>query len=154
MPEFELNVGDSEGAKAFAALDDFAQGVIECLFFTAPNGDGDGGEAEEDLTQASVEELSPYTLADIKRECEAFMVEAGPILESLEGRDDFRRARTRRSSLMTVAGHDFVYSRNHHSCGFWDGYWPEAEGNQLNTIAQRFRERNLYRGDDGALYLD
>lgn len=152
MPEFVLNVGDREGAQAFAALDDFTQGVVECLFFTAPN--GDGGEEEEDLTQASVEELSPDTLADIKRECAAFLADAGPILESLEGRDDFRRAHTRDASLMTVAGHDFVYSRNHHGCGFEDGDWPKAEGDRLNAIARRFRERNLYRGDDGALYLD
>lgn len=38
------------------------------------------------------------------------------------------------------AGRDFWYTRNGHGCGFWDGDWPEALGEALNTIAEGFGE--------------
>lgn len=53
---------------------------------------------------------------------------------------------------MERAGHDFWLTRNHHGAGFWDGDWPEPYAQQLTDAAQRFREVDLYVGDDGRIY--
>jgi hypothetical protein len=50
------------------------------------------------------------------------------------------------------AGRDFWFTRNHHGVGFWDrGLGPT--GDSLSAVSHRFRETDVYRGDDGLIYL-
>jgi hypothetical protein len=51
------------------------------------------------------------------------------------------------------AGHDFWLTRNGHGAGFWDGDWPEDVGERLTEISKRFREVELYLGDDERVYV-
>lgn len=52
------------------------------------------------------------------------------------------------------AGHDFWLTRNHHGAGFWEcDFCEEDEGKRLTESAQKFRELDLYVGDDYKLYF-
>lgn len=46
-------------------------------------------------------------------------------------------------------GHDLWLTANGHGCGFWDGDWPEKEGEILTAAAKRIGETNLGTCDDG-----
>ena len=50
------------------------------------------------------------------------------------------------------AGHDFWLTRNHHGAGFWDRGLGDV-GDRLTKAAHVYGEVNLYRGDDGKLYV-
>lgn len=54
------------------------------------------------------------------------------------------------------AGYDFWLTRNGHGTGFWDR--PEVYGKQisqkLTEIAEKFRESNLYLGNDNLAYFE
>jgi hypothetical protein len=53
---------------------------------------------------------------------------------------------------VSLAGHDFWLTRNHHGAGFWDGDWPECVGEKLTEASHSCGEMNLYIGDDGRVY--
>lgn len=55
MPEFILDMGSPDGAKSFAALDDFTQGYVEAAFFTNT---GAGDDEADDLEYATVGEFA------------------------------------------------------------------------------------------------
>jgi hypothetical protein len=46
--------------------------------------------------------------------------------------------------------HDFWLNRNGHGAGFWDGDYEF--GDELDKLATKFREVDLYVGDDGKVY--
>jgi hypothetical protein len=48
--------------------------------------------------------------------------------------------------------HDYILTRNHHGCGFWDGDWGKEMGDLLTELAQRKPEIEAYVGDDGLIY--
>lgn len=50
-------------------------------------------------------------------------------------------------------GVDFYFTTNGHGCGFWDGGWPEVEGDQLTESCSKYPQIEVYVGDDGKFYL-
>lgn len=50
------------------------------------------------------------------------------------------------------AGHDFCLTRNGHGTGFWDRGLG-ALGEELSKACKPYGTQNLYRGDDGNLYV-
>ena len=48
--------------------------------------------------------------------------------------------------------HDYILTRNHHGCGFWDGDWGKDMGDLLTKLAQSKPEIEAYVGDDGLIY--
>lgn len=141
MPEFILDHGSPDGSRAFAALDSFTRGYVEAMFFTS-TGTGD----DEDLESASVAELAAETLDRIKRDCARF--QEGRPVDLDEACDNGRT----NGYDMESAGRDFWYTRNGHGTGFWDRDLG-AVGDSLDNFAQSFPSVDLYRGDDGLLYL-
>lgn len=133
MPEFILDLGSSETARDFNSLDSFTQGYIEAMFFTC------GGELGDDLNDASFDELAPETLARVIADCAKFRDDA-KIVACIADKD-------------AQAGHDFWLTRNGHGAGFWDGDWPEPDAIYLDARSDTFGNVDLYRGDDGKLYL-
>jgi hypothetical protein len=85
----------------------------------------------------------------IHADCETFQRVHAALLQSVYGvqgkyeRDPYNESR---------AGNDYWYTRNDHGTGYWDRGLGEP-GDKL-AAAARYSERNLYRGDDGLLYLD
>ena len=132
MPEFQLNA-DRYGAHSYYALNDFAKGYVEAMFFT--NGDT-GDEREDLLNNMGVERLTKSAIADIKRDCEAFlgtiMSDGGFVrqwIDRAEGYGDVR------------AGNDFWFTRQGHGVGYWERKELEGEiGDGLSDVARKFGE--------------
>lgn len=139
MPEFILDTGTVETARAFAALDSFTQGYIEALFFTD----------EEQLCEESGREmpavafnmatmesrfvggdspgfadLAPETLARIVADCAAFQATHAALLEEAYGRD----------YEADQAGRDFWYTRNGHGVGYWDRKELEPDSEEYEAL--------------------
>jgi hypothetical protein len=171
MPEFVLNGRDSAD---FRDLPELLKGYIEAAFFTATrpqdvgNGVGDACPAcgmilEEDESGApycpqwgccwscgevpdsyGFFELAPKALETMRRDCEAFETANGAAIDACE--HDTRQV-----------GIDFWFTRNGHGGGFWDREAETDAGKDaldaLDTAARAFRGVDLYRGDDGKVYL-
>lgn len=137
MPQFVLDHGSPEGSKAFAALDSFTQGYVECLFFTECHADN------PELEHASFAELAPETLARIVEDCRDFQTSFAELLERAFEFDHYDESR---------AGHDFWLTRNGHGAGFWDRGLG-AIGQRLTEMSKPFGSCDLYRGDNDRLYL-
>jgi hypothetical protein len=48
--------------------------------------------------------------------------------------------------------HDYILTRNRHSCGFRDGDWGKEMGDLLTKLAEHKPEIEPYVGDDGLIY--
>lgn len=100
----------------------------------------------------SESDLTPEALAIIMADCQRFQTEnAETMTQAIEtgevkcGPDFDETGR---------AAHDFWLTRNHHGAGFWDGDWPETEGEILTKAAKAFGECNLYVTDDGKIGIE
>ena len=116
-------------------LDDFTGAYIECaLWSTNDESDPSGGYPPD--KHHGIEDIAPDTLAKIVTDCKQFQAEHwAAIDDNPEG-----------------AGHDFWLTRNGHGAGFWDGDWPEPQGEKLTKAADAFGEIWLYVGDDNKIY--
>lgn len=149
MPEFILDHGSPEAARAFRKLDSFTQGYVEAMFFT-DTGTGDDG----DLQNASFAELAPSTLDSIIADCEAFQRITRRLLD----------VAYERGYEEEQAGRDFWFTRNGHGVGFWDRRVLEAGslGDRLSKYCgwdsrkrkHPFHELDVCRGDDGLIYCE
>jgi hypothetical protein len=140
MPEFILDKGSAEHAKAFDSLDSFTQGYIEAMFFTNASGRPDDGELEH----ATFADLAPSTLEKIIADCAWFQKQHANLLNETYEKDDYEPVQ---------AGRDFWYTRNHHGVGFWDRNLY-SRGEQLTRYAHTWRELTLYLGDDELVYVE
>ena len=138
MPEFIMPIATASGIRTFRDLDAFTQAYVECIFFTDCHCDN------EELEDATFDDLAPETLARIVEDCEAFQRDHETLLDKAFARSD--------SYSEEQAGHDYWLTRNRHGAGFWDRGLGSI-GADLTTVAHRDGERSLYRGDDGLLYL-
>jgi len=89
------------------------------------------------------EDFAPETVKVLVEDCEKFQADNKGLLErayELTGNSEAR------------AGHDFWLTRNGHGAGFWDGDWGEF-GDELTEAAKKFRNIDLYIGDDGLIYI-
>lgn len=142
MPEFILDMGSPEGARAYAGLDDFTQGCIEAAFFTDTGPDQEADGLGDD---ASVAEIAPISLAKITADCMAFQQANAALLAQAYDRTGYDPA---------SAGRDYWFTRNGHGAGFWDRETLDAAGlgDRLSEACGR-SEMYLYRGDDGLIYF-
>lgn len=161
MPEFVLDRGSPEASKQFAALDSFTQGYIEAMFFTdnAPNAPDvetfnaqcESGENEGSFHgDATFDDMAPEALAKVIADCTAFQASNAELLARAyvlgEAQVCYNEAR---------AGHDLWLTRNGHGAGFWDRSLGEV-GDMLSKACgwrTSFGEVDMYRGDDGKVYL-
>lgn len=152
MPEFILDHGDVVSAKRFASLDSFTQGYIEAMFFTECHSDN------PELDGASVSDLAHGTLESIVADCAAFQLANASLLDLAYGvQGKYERSPYDESR----AGNDYWYTRNGHGTGFWDRGLERLVmidgrmvtlGKALSDCAS-YSALDLYRGDDGLIYL-
>lgn len=126
MPKFQLNSA-ARGSHPFYALDDFAKGYVEAMFFT----NGDTGEDDEFLlNHLGVEALTHDAVKAIKRDCDTFLAS---LPKDGHGRTAVDLA------CDYCAGNDFWYTRQGHGVGFWDrGLGPI--GDELEAASKAFSE--------------
>ena len=149
MPQFVLVHGGPDGTAILNSTDEFTRGYIEAMFFTNSGSRDDG-----DLEHASVAELAPETVERIIRDCERFQRANANLLALAYGRAE-KTMRGPEQYTPTRAGNDFWYSRNGHGTGFWDR-GLDLVGEALHATCgwrTSFPEVDLYRGDDGRIYL-
>lgn len=141
MPEFIMPIGDRRAdPPQFDELDPLHRGYVEAMFFTE-TGDADDG----DLEDATFAELAPESLVRIMEDCDRFRRLAAPLLERAYERDYDEEQ----------AGRDFWFTRNGHGVGFWDRdeLTSDTLGDDLSAVACGFGGCDVYRGDDGRVYL-
>ncbi len=81
------------------------QAYIECALWSSTDIDCDPLD-----DWATIDNIEPHTLADMKQDCQDFYNDMGPELEKAS--DNYMQH-----------GHDFWLTRNGHGAGFWDrGY--------------------------------
>ena len=112
--------------------EEFLQGYLDrALWLGISN---EEGTADLDISDTHIAEDA---LADMRKDCERFVKEAGDLLDGIED---------------SQAGHDFWLTRNHHGAGFWDRGHPDDIGDKLTKLAHGFGDADLYLGDDGLIY--
>lgn len=125
-------------------LDAFTCAYIEAaLWSTNDESTPQGGEPLDQ--NFGVKDIAPATLETIIADCANFQAENASLLI-----DD--NCFYKRCPMIEYAGHDFWLTRAHHGVGFWDGDWTEEAGKALTEAASRFKEMDLYIGDDGLIY--
>lgn len=139
MPQFTLNTPPRRTPPhAFCALDDFAKGYVEAMFFT----NGDTGEDDENLlNDLGVDRLTKASVAKIKRDCDAFLTSFGH--DGCFIRQWLDRANAATGYDDEQAGRDFWFTRQGHGVGFWsrdEETLPGAIGEVLDEIAKGFGE--------------
>jgi hypothetical protein len=106
-----------------------------CALWSAPeNDDGTQLDSEHDT-----DDFSDEAKAEMKKDCDDFEKANADDLEET-GADDGRN------------GHDFCLTRNRHGAGFWDRGYGKV-GDRLTEAAHAHGESNVYKGDDGKLYI-
>src|ERR1019366_7233454 len=109
-------------------MDTFLEAYITAaLWSTTDESTPEGGEYLD--LNYGFDDLAPETLQRMKADCHTFQAENA---QDIEGQEE-------------QAGHDFLLTRNHHGCGFWDGDWPEA-GDRLTEACKSYTEINIYVG--------
>lgn len=167
MPEFILDLGFSEHAKAFRQLDSFTQGYIEAMFFT----DCEHGTARDLFAlpgdtvwnpekhsslpgDATLADLSPEALEACVATCTAFQKAnetfLGDARNLIPGEAGLQYGRNELDDRRL--GQLFWYARCGHGVSFTDdgsAYCLEA----LQKAAQRVGDVDSYLGDDSLIYL-
>lgn len=144
MPEFILDHGSPEGAKAFKALDYFTQGYVEAMFFTECNSNN------PELKDAAFNQLAALALDAIMVDCTRFQATNAALITNAMRSPAYDRSDD--GYGLQAAGRDFWYTRNGHGAGYWDRGLGKV-GDDLASAARAFGSSDLYRGDDGKLYL-
>lgn len=156
MPEFILDMGSPEHARAFNALDSFTQGYIEALFFTDEERLCEESEGEREMPDVAVNvatmesrfiggnsfgfaDLAPEALAKIVADCAAFQAANRALLDEAYTRDYDEEQ----------AGRDFWYTRNHHGVGYWDRKALEPDSDEYESWTSEMRAASA-RGDNAA----
>ena len=170
MPEFILDHGTPESARAFRNLDAFTQGYVQALFFTdeerlCEESEGDHEMPAVAINMATMEsrfvggnsvsfaDIAPVTLASIVADCTAFQEANAALLEQAKELEPGSKGLKYTSNALTDErlGMLFWYARNGHGVAFTDdGNAACLEALQINS--RHFGAADSYLGDDGLIY--
>jgi hypothetical protein len=119
MPEFYLN--DDKPSPSYEALNDFAKGYIEAMFFTNEGVDAET-YGEDYLNELGVRRLVKSAVADIAKDCAAFWTanetELRAAMDLEPGTETFKYAKEHLDERRL--GHLFFYARQGHGVSFLD----------------------------------
>lgn len=109
-------------------LDEFTQSYVEALLWSETDDDGDNYDKNYDIRHIDEESLK-----GIIEECKLFQLENWDRIQS----------------NLSMAGHDFMMTRQGHGVGFWEkGDWPEEDGEILTQKCKEHGETNTYVEND------
>jgi hypothetical protein len=128
-------------------FDTFLDAYIEAALW-AETAIGDPKEEEEgDRFDSSFqtmgyteEDISKETMDQMKEDCTKFLNENYDLIKNDEDN----------AGNFEQAGHDFWLTRAGHGAGYWDGDW--SNGDELTAACKKFKNIDLYVGDDGLVY--
>lgn len=116
-------------------LDPFVRSYVNCALWSSIDDEGEPLDTDTDG-----HDLPSVTLEKMKADCDAFRVEAGIADLLAHAGDDSQN------------GHDFWLTRNRHGAGFWDRGYGKV-GRKLTDAAHAWGECDIYREDDGLVYI-
>jgi hypothetical protein len=112
-------------------FDEFTEAYLECALWTSTVYN------DEPLDRAyNINDIAPDTLHRMVEDCRQFQTDHSELI----------------ADNPTRAGHDFWLTRNGHGSNFLDGDWPESTARTLYDAAKRYREFDLYVGDNGLIH--
>jgi hypothetical protein len=171
MPEFILDHGSPDGARAYRALDSFTQGYVQAMFFTDCEHGTVHGIDQDDTRECvwkpeehsslpgdvTFADLAPETLARIIKDCTAFQETNAALLEAAQGLPAGSPGLRYASIPLDDErlGMLFWYARNGHGVAFTD----DVDAPCLEALQKAcgwrtaFPEVNSELGDDGLIYL-
>ena len=118
-----------------ANLDAFTQSYIKtALWSSHDESDEYGGEPMG--SNYSIDDIHPDTLKGMIEDCDRFQADHSELFEN----------------GYETAGHDFWLTRNGHGAGFWDGDYSDRVGTYLTEQSEKYREVDLYIGDDEMIH--
>ena len=109
--------------------------IVAAFWSTTDESTPEGGDFLDE--NYGLDDLAPETLERMKADCDKFQAEN---TQDIDGREE-------------QAGHDFLLTRQHAGCGFWDGDWQEPAATRLTKASHSFHECYLYVGDDNSIYI-
>lgn len=112
---------------------------IECALWSTT--EWESGETFDNIDASP----SNKCLKIFRQECEQFLEEIQPILDTL----DTHQLNTLPLSAEQI-GHDFWLTRNGHGAGFWDRGMGEL-GEKLTTVAKSYGTCDLYLSDSNQI---
>lgn len=124
-------------------LPEFFRGYIECALWSSTD--------DNDMYLSrlySPEDLTGPSREGALAECAKFLQENLQHLEQYT----LRCTRPEEGREWACAGHDFWLTRNGHGAGFWDRGLGRL-GDAISESARKYKEQDLYVGDDGKLYI-
>ena len=86
----------------------------------------------------TTDDIAPETLIALRADCDAFYDANQETIDKYDAE---------------TCGHDFWLTRNGHGAGFWDGDYPNEDGDKLTAASKIYGGVNLYVGDDGLIYV-
>lgn len=121
-------------------MDIFTQAYIAAALWSSRDDNGEPLDYNYDM-----EDIAPDTLKQMMDDCKKFQEENKEFLQK-------QYYLVNRYNFLEIAGHDFWLTRNHHGAGYWDGDWEKEIGEKLTEASQKYKEIDLYVGDDGQIY--
>lgn len=122
------------------SLKAFIAAFFEAALWSSTDNSNEQGGDPLDMNY-SVGDIDPRAIEALSEECAMFYAAHELLFEHESGE----------RSADEMAGHNFWFTRNRHGCGFWDGDYPE-HGDFLTEASNKYREVDLYVGDDGIVY--
>jgi hypothetical protein len=127
-------------------LDAMYRGAVEAILWSETDDDGTPFEATHDES-----DISPESREELRTAVEGMALAMGAdtltMLNHYAG--TLRGAQWSPGDLF---GHDFILTSNGHGAGFWDRGETSGAADRL-TAACHAASYNLYRGDNGRLYI-
>lgn len=114
-------------------MDAFVKHYLVTALWSSSDSDGTPFDSEHE-----VENINSDSIQQAKIDCDSFREKAGNLLDEYDE---------------TTVGHDFWLTRNGHGAGFWDGDYEKVVGEKLTELSKEFREVNMYKGDNGEIYI-
>ena len=122
-------------------MDAFTLAYLEAALWSST--DPDTGDFLD--KEYGVHDIAPATLEQMVADCKKFQDDNVHFIAD-------HNCKYKGCPVEEYAGHDLWLTRNHHGCGYFDGDWEENAGEALTNAASKFKEVELYVGDDGLIY--
>lgn len=137
-PKYQTPIGE------LSDLDAFTRAYIEAALWSSTDGDNPLDKDHD------WHDLAPDTLAEMRQDCAQFQELYGQTIQAAIDTQEVKCGPD--FDAWGHAGHDFWLTRCGHGAGFWDGDWPEPQGEHLSDAACKCGTVDLYVGDDGKIY--
>ena len=126
-------------------IDNFTRGYIDAALWSSTD------DYDEPLDRNyGVSDIADITLAKMVADCKLFQESN---MDALVAYYEAKSYDPSQGTVADYAGHDFWLTRNGHGAGFWDRSEVSKPIRDLLTEAsKKFKETDLYIGDDGLIY--